>query len=196
MIKMNFQSIGHSQTIQRYNPTPIVQPRSIQISPPPPESDYVKPETTKITWGEPTWFLFHTLAEKVKENAFHIVGKELLNIIFLICTNLPCPDCANHATRYLQGINFDAITTKKSLKDLLFNFHNSVNSRKGYSLFPIDQLDGKYRSAITVNIVKNFYYNYDKSTNNQKMAANSFHRSRTISRMKSWLSTNLCYFDM
>jgi hypothetical protein len=150
--------------------------------------------TKKITWGEPIWFLFHTLANKVKETAFLKVKTELLNIIFLICTNLPCPDCANHATRYLQGINFDAISTKDQLKDMLFNFHNSVNMKKGVSVFPRDQLDTKYDAAITVNIVNNFYHNFDKSSNNQKMAANGFHRTRTIQKMKTWIANNANYF--
>jgi hypothetical protein len=148
----------------------------------------------KLLWGEPIWFLFHTLAHKVKDLSFLKVKSELLNIIFLICTNLPCPDCANHATRYLQGINFDAILTKEQLKDMIFNFHNSVNMKKGYPIFPRDQLDSKYETAITVNIINNFYYKFDKSSHNQKMAANSFHRTRTIQRMKSWITNNINNF--
>ena len=149
----------------------------------------------KLPWGEPIWFLFHTLAHKVKEKSFHLVKDELLNIIFLICNNLPCPDCANHATRYLQGINFDAILTKEHLKEMLFNFHNSVNMRKGLPIFPREQLDQKYNTAITINIINNFYYNFDKSSHNQKMAANGFHRTRTIQRMKTWIAKNVYYFD-
>jgi hypothetical protein len=149
----------------------------------------------KLPWGEPIWFLFHTLAHKVKEKSFHLIKDELLNIIFLICNNLPCPDCANHATRYLQGVNFDTITTKEQLKEMLFNFHNSVNMRKGLPIFPREQLDEKYNTAITVNIINNFYYNFDKSSHNQKMAANGFHRTRTIQRMKTWIAKHVYYFD-
>lgn len=153
------------------------------------------PQGKKLLWGEPIWLLFHTLAHKIKESSFSKIKYELLNIIFLICTNLPCPDCANHATRYLQGINFDAIITKDHLKDMLFNFHNSVNMKKGFPIFPRDQLDAKYDNAITVNIVNNFYYNFDKSSNNQKMAANSFHRTRTIQKMKNWILSNADNFN-
>jgi hypothetical protein len=149
----------------------------------------------KLPWGEPIWFLFHTLAHKIKEGSFNVIKDELLNIIFLICNNLPCPDCANHATRYLQGINFDAILTKEQLKEMLFNFHNSVNMRKGLPIFPREQLDEKYNTAITINIINNFYYNFDKSSHNQKMAANGFHRTRTIQRMKIWIAKNIYYFD-
>jgi len=175
--------------IRPLNANPPVINRSIES----PKPDKLE---KKITWGEPVWYLFHTLAHKVKEEYFYLVKNELLNIIFLICTNLPCPDCASHATRYLQGINFDAIVTKDQLKDMLFNFHNSVNIKKGFPIFPRDELDKKYDVAITVNIINNFYYNFEKSSHNQKMAANSFHRTRTIQRMKSWISANFSYFSL
>jgi hypothetical protein len=67
--------------------------------------------------------------------------------------------------------------------------------RKGLPIFPREQLDEKYNTAITANIINNFYYNFDKSSNNQKMAANGFHRTRTIQRMKTWILTHARYFD-
>ena len=82
-----------------------------------------------MRWGAPTWYMFHTLAEKVKEDCFGALRRELLNVIFTICANLPCPDCASHASEYMRGINFNAIKTKQNLKDLFFNFHNVVNEK-------------------------------------------------------------------
>jgi hypothetical protein len=180
------QMIAHPPK-QTYNSNRDAEPRKVDV--------VIDRPIKKLAWGEPIWFLFHTLAHKVKEETFNVVKSELLNIIFLICNNLPCPDCSNHATRYLQGINFDTIVTKTQLKDMLFNFHNSVNMRKGLPIFPREQLDEKYNTAITANIINNFYYNFDKSSNNQKMAANGFHRTRTIQRMKTWILTHARYFD-
>jgi len=180
------QMIAHPPN-QTYNSNHETETRKVDV--------VIDRPIKKLAWGEPIWFLFHTLAHKVKEETFNIVKSELLNIIFLICNNLPCPDCSNHATRYLQGINFDAIVTKTQLKEMLFNFHNSVNMRKGLPIFPREQLDEKYNTAITANIINNFYYNFDKSSNNQKMAANGFHRTRTIQRMKTWILTHARYFD-
>jgi hypothetical protein len=84
----------------------------------------------KMKWGEPTWFLFHTLSYKIKDEMFLQVKNEILNIFFLICRNLPCSICAEHATQYMQNINFNAIQTKQQLKDLFFEFHNTVNLKK------------------------------------------------------------------
>ena len=46
------------------------------------------------TWGPCTWYLFHTLAEKVKEESFPLIKESLISLIIRICSNLPCPECA------------------------------------------------------------------------------------------------------
>lgn len=142
-------------------------------------------QSGKITWGAPTWYLFHTLAEKVKEDSFSLIRKELLDIIFTICTNLPCPDCANHATRFMQGVNYDTIVTKQDLKELLFRFHNSVNSKKGFPIFSRSELDDMYSKANTSNIILNFYKNF--KTTSMKVTTNSFYRTTSFNNVKSWM---------
>ena len=77
-----------------------------------------EPEPKTMLWGEPVWFLLHTLVEKVNESTFPHIRNSFIQFIIRICGNLPCPECANHATQYLQGINFQAITTKMQLKVL------------------------------------------------------------------------------
>lgn len=151
-------------------------------------------QSGKIKWGAPTWYLFHTLAEKVKEESFSQIRKELLDIIFTICINLPCPDCANHATRFMQGVNFDTILTKDDLKDLLFRFHNSVNSRKGFPIFNKSDLDAMYSKANTGNIVHHFYAHFQSTR--LKVTTNSFYRASSLTNIKSWLNKMIpVYFD-
>jgi hypothetical protein len=113
----------------------------------------VDPSKKKMKWGEPTWFLFHTLAEKIKPEYFTAIKKELLNVIYSICANLPCPTCATHAISYMKEVNFDAISTKDHLRIMLFRFHNEVNVRKNVPEFPYEKLAEKYSSANTVNII-------------------------------------------
>ena len=105
------------------------------------------PRKKPMKWGEPTWFLFHTLAEKIKPEYYAELQKELLNLIYTICSNLPCPNCAKHATQYLNAVNFNTLTTKESLQLLLHRFHNEVNLRKGFAEFPLEQLKPKYSAA-------------------------------------------------
>ena len=100
----------------------------------------VDPKNKPMKWGAPTWFLFHTLAEKVKPEHFQDIKKDLLNLIYTICSNLPCQMCAKHAVQYLNNVNFNNITTKESLRFMLHRFHNEVNRRKNVPEFPLEQL--------------------------------------------------------
>ena len=60
-------------------------------------------------WGPPTWTLFHTLAEKIHEDTYPILGPQLFYHIKNICRNLPCPECSQHASTFLTKINFNGI---------------------------------------------------------------------------------------
>jgi len=155
------------------------------------------PEPTPKTmlWGEPTWYLFHTLAEKVRQDTFPKIKNELLSMIYRICNNLPCPDCTNHATRYLQGINFSSIKSKRDLQEMLWRFHNVVNHRKHYDIFPLNGVSSKYRRANTANIIRNFLQHYDRRGYSMRAGTDGFHRTRMVSAFKTWMQSNIHYFD-
>lgn len=154
------------------------------------------PKKKSMKWGEPTWFLFHTLAQKVKESDFQIIRKDLINIIYTICTNLPCPDCAKHATEYMNNINFNTIQTKEQLKNMLFVFHNTVNSRKGFPIFPREELDVKYSRANTINIIKNFIVHFENKHKSIRMISDDLYRARISNNLKQWFNQNITHFDM
>jgi hypothetical protein len=148
-----------------------------------------------MKWGQPVWFFFHTIAEKIKDECFHIVKNDLLNIVYTICSNLPCPTCASHATEYLNKINFNAIQNVDQLKDLFFVFHNSVNVRKNFPVFLRKDLDEKYSKANTINIIQNFFNTFLYKNSNMHMIANNMHRIRTVNFIKEWFNNNIQYFN-
>lgn len=154
-----------------------------------------KPEFKKMKWGEPIWFLFHTLAHKVKEEHFAQIRTELLNNIYNICNNLPCPMCATHATEYMNKVNFKTISKKQDLKDLLFVFHNNVNERKGFDMFLYADLDKKYDTANTRNIIYNFINAFQDKHKSIHMIANDMYRKRLVAILKEWFNANIQYFD-
>jgi hypothetical protein len=164
-------------------PTQITQPEP------------TKPSENKMTWGEPTWFLLHTLAEKAKDSYFNQIRIDLLNTIYSICSNLPCPMCAEHAIDYLKTSNFFKIATKNDLKIFLCIFHNVVNQKKNFPLFDINSLNDKYSAAATKPIIYNFMHHFQKRSKNLKMLANDMYRQRVINGIKQWFSTNIIYFD-
>jgi len=145
----------------------------------------------KILWGEPTWFLFHTMAHKIKDDAFHEKRLDILNVIYTICCNLPCPDCANHAKEYLERINYRSIYSKQQLKDVLFHFHNEVNQRKGVELFLYTNLDAKYNNAVMRNIIINFMTHFDRKG---KLLPDTMHRNNNIVHLKKWFNSNIQIF--
>ena len=150
----------------------------------------------KMSWGEPTWFLFHTLAEKIKESSFNDVRAGFLNIVYTICVNLPCPDCATHAKQFLDGSNFNAITTKAQLKKFLFDFHNLVNQRKHFPIYPFKELDNKYSTANTKNIIYYFIYSFEKKNKSIRLIADDIHRQRVSVIIKEWLNNNIVHFEV
>jgi hypothetical protein len=183
-----------------YNPPRV--PSSIDYSTPSApytiqqqQADAVNPTQKPMKWGQPVWFFFHTVAEKIKDECFHIVKNDLLNIVYTICSNLPCPTCASHATEYLNKINFNAIQNVDQLKDLFFVFHNSVNVRKNFPVFLRKDLDEKYSKANTINIIQNFFNTFLYKNSNMHMIANNMHRIRTVNFIKEWFNNNIQYFN-
>jgi len=154
-----------------------------------------KNDPKKIKWGAPTWYLFHTLAHKIKEEHFLTLRAVLINNIISICSNLPCPKCATHASEYMSKININAIRTKEDLKNMLFKFHNDVNSRVGNLQFSYEELNNKYANSNTVNIVQNFFVMFQDKSFNVSAIANSMHRTRVITTIKTWIRDNIHYFD-
>ena len=178
--------------------------KEVSYTPPPPSSqenelisNTVNTQSIKkMKWGEPTWFLFHTLAHKLKPEYRHIIIKPLLQIIYTICINLPCPTCASHAKDYLNAINFDYIQTKEQLINLFFVFHNKINEKKSYPIFTKQQLDEKYATANTINIINNFIYYYNDTSFNINMISSKLYRNNLIVMLNKWFNENIQYFNL
>lgn len=152
-----------------------------------------KPKQMK--WGEPVWFFLHTLAHKVKDDNFAMLRADILKHIYTICTNLPCPDCSMHAKNYLGGINFNNIRTKMDLKNMLFEFHNSVNARKGFAEFSKHELDKKYDSANFNAIINYFISAFLDKHASPRMISDDIYRTRLTQIIKKWLIDNLSKFN-
>ena len=154
------------------------------------------PVIKKVKWGEPFWNLFHVLSEKIIDDEHFLWRKtQLLNIILIICRNLPCPDCATHATNYLNSINFQTINTKEKLKQFFYDFHNQVNIRRVVPLFPRDQLVSKYSKGVTVNIIKEFMVHFENKHHSIHMISNDFHRGGIAVTLKKWFNENIHFFS-
>ena len=188
--QLNMNNTKYLMPIKYYlNPVNALNGKKIEESP--------KPILPKMTWGEPTWYFLHCLAEKIKENEYSSKKDEILKIIYLICTNLPCPYCSNHAKIYLNKINFNTIDTKEELKKMLYMFHNNINTSKNYPLFSENQLNSKYKSMDFYQVINNFIYTFEKSSNGGglKLSTDNMFKKNVLKEVKQWLKMNLQYFD-
>ena len=152
-------------------------------------------QSKKILWGPPFWFFFHTLAEKVKPELFYENRDAIFGIVREICSNLPCPTCASHATQYINNINFNAIRTKQDFAMMLYEFHNSVNKRKNLPIFPYSELQPKYEKAIFINIVNHFMHFYRMEHHAIRLMSDDMFRRRSAKSILDWLHANLHIFD-
>ena len=111
---------------------------------------------SKSIWGPCVWYLFHTLAYKAVPETFAQIKTELIQYIQRICSNLPCPECTQHATEYMKSNSrvIALINTKEQLHYFLVDFHNTVNLRKKKPTFTYEQADEKYNRAKTSDVVQ------------------------------------------
>lgn len=150
---------------------------------------------SKKEWGNAVWYLFHTLAEKLKpEHSEHAV--ELYHKLYQICSNLPCPECSTHAVAALGKINPKNIKTREDLIKLLWQFHNSVNVRIKKKSITIEECQQFYNTANTRNVIKNFIYIMSKRNPTEKLMMYSLHRNRCIKNFSDYINKNFSKYNV
>jgi len=143
-------------------------------------------------WGPAVWRLLHTLAEKVNENIYPALSKELFQLVVQICKNLPCPDCAKHAYSSLQRIKRENIYTKTDFINTLYLFHNYVNVRKKKPLFNYANIH-MYKNGHLTNVINDFILKYN-TKGNMKLLNESFQRNLVVKNLKKWIVQNIRAF--
>ena len=119
----------------------------------------------------------------------------ICNHFVSICSNLPCPECAEHAKQELKHLDKSKITNKKDLCMFFIHFHNKVNIRNKKKIFTFDEFLSKYSTSVTRNIVSNFFIVLSKSDHNVKLMTNSFHKTTTLVEFRKWLNMNASKFN-
>ena len=143
----------------------------------------------KEEWGNAVWLLFHTLGEKLDENYIKGNNEALRTLILLICRNLPCPDCANHAIETLKKANIQNIKCKEDLKSFFWTFHNIVNQKLGKPTLDYSYLN-LYKRAVCYNVIQNFKNNFYNRPYNDKLLIDSFQ----LQGVKRQIDSQLDYF--
>ena len=136
-------------------------------------------------WGNITWYLFHGLAEKIKEDKFMENKNLLIKILKSVCQNLPCPDCSEHATKMLNNLNYEGIKNKEDFKKFIFKFHNIINTKLNKKLFTEEELV-KYKT-INMSIIFNYFFKiYSIGNRSEKMMMFTAFKNVFISNLKRY----------
>ena len=143
-------------------------------------------------WGPAVWTLFHTLAEKVTEQAYPFVKVQLFGQIRRICAFLPCPECSADATNFLAKVNVNDLKTKIDFRNTFYLFHNTVNAKKRKRLFNYSHISS-YNNYGLVHVINNFISKYN-TKGNMKLIAESFQRKLIVGEFKSWITKTILAF--
>ena len=156
-----------------------------------------KNKKNTIMWGPATRKLLHILASKVDNQFFVNKKNEILDLIKLICFNLPCPTCSQHSKQIIIPIFTNKITTKELLIDFLFSFHNHVNERSGKPQIKKENLK-KYENMNLGIAIHNFKIFYAKSYNNNtfhlNLQYNQTKRKNVVNKTINFINKNLKFF--
>lgn len=137
-----------------------------------------------MKWGGITWVFLHTLSYKVHPEHYKQIKQALWGHIKQLCGNLPCPDCASHASQYLKKITIPE--TKEQLIKVLVDFHNVVNRKLEKPMFSIQDI-AKYG---TVNLTMAFYackHVIKIQPYNPRLMMHKINTSDSLTRFQLWL---------
>jgi len=96
---------------------------------------------------------------------------------------------------YFNNQNFNAITSKFLLKNMLYDFHNSVNNRKGFELFNRIDLDKKYNEQVLSVTFYNFLIKFKDRGASNRFIHEDIYRSQLSKELVKWFNVNKEYFD-
>ena len=144
-------------------------------------------------WGPSTWFFMHTLAAKIKESSFSLIGPNLIMHLIQICNNLPCPECSEHAKHFWSKVKTSNINNKTDLINLLFVFHNMVNKRKQIKAFKYENLK-YYENKNLIETYNSFSKNFN-TRGNMSLINESFRRNMMLTSLRKWIMLNIIHFD-
>ena len=149
-----------------------------------------------MLWGKSTWMLFHTIVERVDEQQYKTYKGQILSMIKHICNNLPCPECTEHAGRFINKVRIESVPTKQSMKLMLYQFHNQVNRRVRNSQFNMKDLDiyKKYNIGIVIQNFLTFYAKrYDGTLQGGRLST-ELTRKRIANSVREWMRNNYKIF--
>lgn len=146
---------------------------------------------TPKVWGPPVWIFLHTFSVNISEYGYSIIGMQFYSFITRICRLLPCPECSEHATKFISSVKPGLLKTKYDMANMLCTFHNSVNSRKKTPLFNYSNL-AFYENVPIISAFNNFVKAF--TIPSQRYMNDNLHRKMLVSQLNQFMTSNIVFF--
>lgn len=143
-------------------------------------------------WGRHIWFFFHSFAESI-DSVCYIRNKDYVcNLLKQVCLHLPCPECSEHAKRYVYySLHGKNIKTKDELKQYFYDFHNSVNIRTGKPIFNNIEV---YKNINFHKVIHNFVIIFTKPAG--KNFNDMFYKKHITNSITTFINSNKSCFNL
>ena len=138
-------------------------------------------------WGPNIWYIVHGISYKISNENFLKYKNEFIELIKLLFTNLPCPDCSKDASDKLNKTNFDNMLSKDDMIKYLFDFHNHVNKKTNKPTFLYEKLN-IYEKINLNNINNNILIIYNNNTNIPQLMSENFRSKKAYPKIKNYLN--------
>lgn len=149
---------------------------------------------SKTLWGNACWYMFHSMAVKLKDEYSNEI-QNILKHIIMICGNLPCPECSNHASKILKKLNKKNIRTQDNLIEVLWDFHNKVNIRLKKPVFSRESHDKLYAKANLPMIYRNFHEIMLQKSGNERAMIYTLARKNALQEFDNYMKNNHYKFN-
>ena len=149
----------------------------------------------KKEWGPIIWNFLHTLSFKIHDETFESQKKNLITIVRLTFSSLPCPYCSQHALNLLKKINIKYINSKDSFIDFIYIFHNEVNKKLKKKMFSKKLLEEKYKNKNFANILNEFIQVYNYKSSNIRFNLTIFNNKKICNKIISIILSNKSHYN-
>jgi hypothetical protein len=149
----------------------------------------------KTYWSSITWLFLHTFPLTFTDDFYNNNKKTILNLIYSICVNVPCPICSKHARMHLNKYNYFHENINKNKEDLIlnvFHFHNIVNTSLSKPLFNKNLLNA-YNNLDFIEIYNEWMTKYTINIINLKLYNQKINVNNIRNTIKQFINKNLKY---
>ena len=120
--------------------------------------------------------------------------KNIIKIISDICTNLPCPQCAYHASSFMRRHKMNNLKSKDDLIKYVFLMHNNVNKRLKKKIYNFNEIE-IYNDYDIKTVLGDYYKINLKLRTGERMMLHNYHRRMFISEFYNYFNKNITNFD-